>query len=81
LLRKLGAEKKVKEFEAIAKWPGIVGEQIAEVTEPERVVDGILFVKVKNSVWRNELIYMKRQILAKIAEAIKEKAIKDIRYF
>jgi len=76
----MGIEKKVKEFEAIAKWPGIVGDQISEVTKPERVVDGILFVKVKNSVWRNELIYMKHQILSKIAESIQDRVIRDIRY-
>ncbi len=80
-MRSIGAESKVKEFEAIARWSEIVGESIAKVTKAERVVDGILFVKVRNSAWRNELIYMKRDMLRQIAEAISDHAIKDIRYF
>lgn len=80
LLRKIGIESKVKEFEVIVKWSSIVGERVAKSTHPERVVDGILFVKVKNSVWRNELIYMKKEILSNIDKTVGTGIIKDIRY-
>ena len=79
-LRNVGIEEKVKEYEAIGRWPAIVGNKIAEVTTAERVSDGILFVKVKNSVWRNELMYMKSDILASMDETIGKNVIKDIRY-
>lgn len=80
LLRKLGIESKVKEHEAILKWPKIVGERISDVTKAEKTVDGILFVKVKNNAWRNELLFLKRELLTKLDETIGVGVIKDIRF-
>ena len=80
LLRQLGIDHKVKESLAIGQWPNWVGEKIATVTTAEKVIDGILFVKVKNSTWRNELIYMRGQILSKIEKEIGPGVIKEIRY-
>ncbi len=79
-LRNLGIETKVKEFEAIGKWPVIVGKKIAAVTTAEYVSEGVLFVKVNGSAWRNELIYMKLDILDRINHSVGKGIIKDIRY-
>lgn len=79
-LRSLGIEGKVKEYQVIGKWPVIVGKKIAQATTADQVIDGILFVKVKNSAWRNELIYMKREILDRIDKQIGRGIIRDIRY-
>ena len=79
-LKQLGIDQKVKEFEAIVRWPEIVGESIADATTAETVTDGILFVKVINSTWRHELIYFKRQILSNIDNKVGYGVIKDIRY-
>ncbi len=51
LLRNMGIEEKVKEYQAINEWSQIVGENVSKVTKAQRVVNGILFVKVKNSSW------------------------------
>ena len=80
LLSGMGVQGKMKEFEAIASWPAIVGDSVAEVTKPVRVSHGILFVQVKNSVWRSELVYMKAEILANITRQIGENVIDDIKY-
>ncbi|MFQ5863735.1 MAG: DciA family protein [bacterium] len=80
LLQRLGLETKVKEHEAIVKWPQIVGQKISKVTVANKTVDGILFVKVKNNAWRTELVFLKRDILRKIDETIGMGVIKDIRF-
>ena len=80
VLRSLGIESKVKEHEAIARWPEIAGPQIGEISEADRVIDGVLFVKVKNSVWRNELIFLKRDLFQQIDKKIGRGIIKDIRF-
>ncbi len=78
LLRNLGLERRVAEHAAIRLWPQAVGEGIAAVAAPVRVRDGILFVKVKSSVWRQELLYHRRRILANVNKLVGERVIQDI---
>ncbi|MFQ5769366.1 MAG: DUF721 domain-containing protein [bacterium] len=80
LLKSLGIEKKVKQHEVVSKWPEIVGKKVASVTNVEKVVDGILFIKVISSAWRNELIYMKKDILQRMNKTFGAGIIKDIRF-
>ncbi len=80
LLKGMGVDNKMKEFEALASWSSVVGETVGQVTKPEKVLNGVLFVKVKNSVWRNELIYMKAEILSNISKAVGDNVINDIKY-
>ncbi len=80
VLQQLGLETRVKEHEAIVKWPDIVGEKVSKVTEAKKAVDGVLFVSVKSSAWRTELIFLKKGILRKIEKAIGAGIIKDIRF-
>jgi len=80
LLRNMGIEEKVKEHQAINEWSQIVGENVSKVTKAQNVVNGILFVKVKNSSWRSELIYMRQEILIKIDKTVGRGIIKDVRF-
>lgn len=80
LLRNLGIEKKVKEYEVINKWAKIVGPKISKVTVPERTENGILFVKVKSAAWKSELIFLKRDIMTMIDKTVGSGIIKDIRF-
>jgi len=80
LLKTYGIEKKVKEYQVIVEWPEIVGKKITEVTNTQKVVDGILFIKVKNSTWRQELFFLKPELLQKISKKIGPGIIADIRF-
>jgi predicted nucleic acid-binding Zn ribbon protein len=71
-------DDKIKENEALLKWPEIVGPSVSAVTSPIRVKDGTLYIKVKNDVWRNELYYQKLQILQKIERTLKKRIISEI---
>jgi predicted nucleic acid-binding Zn ribbon protein len=81
LFKTLGVEKKVKQYEVLVKWPAIVGEKIANVTSADKVEGGVLFVKVNSSAWRTELVFLRRQILDKIATTLGSDIITDIRFF
>ncbi len=81
LLRDLEIENQVYQFQAINFWPQIVGDKIARVTKAEKVEHQILFVKVSNDSWRNELFYLKREIIEKLNAKIGQKIIKDIRLY
>ena len=79
-LRKSGLEKGVKQNTAILLWDEVVGENIAENTNPEKVEHGTLLVTVENSSWRQELVFKKKEIIDKLNNKIGKKTIKDIRF-
>ncbi len=78
LLHQYGIAQRVKEFEAVNLWPEIVGEQIAKVATAKDVQDGRLYVEVANSTWRNELYYMKPDIIVKLNKKLGQNLIHDI---
>jgi predicted nucleic acid-binding Zn ribbon protein len=71
---------KVRDYDAVVKWPDIVGEQIARVTEAVKIDKGVLVVRVTNGPWRNELTLMKGAILEKIKTSTGRSSVRDIRF-
>ena len=71
---------------AKVKWADAVGERIARVTQAESVRalpdknTYLLTVRVKNSVWANELSLLKQDILGKLNLALGGPVIGDIRF-
>ncbi|MDE3057584.1 MAG: DUF721 domain-containing protein [Bacteroidota bacterium] len=79
-LRQLGIKTKVEQYGVIDLWGELVGEQIARVTNIEKVENGTLFVRVTAAPWRTELVFRKKEILEKIHGAMSSETIKDIRF-
>ncbi len=79
-VHQLGITKKMKQFSVITSWPDIVGEQIAKVTQAERMENGILFVKTTTAPWRNELTMRRMEIMEKVNTAAGSKVVKEIRF-
>lgn len=67
-----------KEYNVISKWKDIVGEKIASITKCVNVENGVLYVSVESSAWRQELSFLKNDILSKIEEKTKCQSIKNI---
>ncbi len=78
LLKKRGWERKIKEFQALSNWSKIVGPKVAENSKPVRIEGKKLFVKVENSVWKNELIFMEKEIKNKLNQSVHSEVVKDI---
>lgn len=76
-----GYLKVCKEWDAVAKWDEIVGERIASVTECTRLEDGKLYVKVTSSSWRNEIVYLKDEIIRKIKKETTCSSLVDIVFY
>lgn len=66
LLKRLGLDREIAGQEALARWPGVVGERIAAVTRPRGIARGTMFVEVRSSAWISELNLMRRDILARL---------------
>jgi predicted nucleic acid-binding Zn ribbon protein len=80
LFRDLGIDKAIQQNAAVNRWSEIVGERISEVTEAEKIEKGILVVKVSSPVWRNELVFMKTNLIKNINDALAKNIVKDIKF-
>lgn len=78
LVRNLGIEAQLLENEALIHWPTVVGPNVAQNTRAERVKNGRLFVKAKNDVWKNELMFYKLDIIEKLNSKIGKPVVHDI---
>jgi predicted nucleic acid-binding Zn ribbon protein len=79
IVMRIAGKHAMEEYRAFQSWNRIVGDVIAKVAVPQRVQNGILYVSVKNSTWRQELMMQKPEILRKYAAAFGPGIIKDIR--
>jgi len=78
--RSQGLEKRIREADIVRLWPEISGEIIAERTEAQKVRDGILYVKVLDAVWRNELTYLRFELMKKINKRMGKSLLQDIKF-
>ncbi|MDQ2687431.1 MAG: DUF721 domain-containing protein [Armatimonadota bacterium] len=66
---------------AKVRWAEVVGPQVAGVTQVERVQNGTeLVVRVKNSVWANELVLLKGDMLRRLNQTLGGKVLTDIHF-
>ncbi|MCG3118400.1 MAG: hypothetical protein ALAOOOJD_00589 [bacterium] len=78
LLQQYGLAERLREFDAVNCWAEIAGEQIASHTKARDVRDGALVVEVTSSAWRNQLFYLKAELIEQINKKIGKKVIHDI---
>jgi hypothetical protein len=63
-----------------AAWHKAVGARIAAHASPEKLQRGTLFVKVSDSVWMQQLHFLKQDILGKINPLPDGTAVKNIHF-
>ncbi len=80
IVARILGKKALQEYEVFREWNTVVGEVVAQVSVPVKVVKGVLHVSVKNSTWRQELSMQKPQILKKIEARFGKNIIYDIRF-
>jgi predicted nucleic acid-binding Zn ribbon protein len=80
LVEGLGIRHKLSEYDAVLQWESLVGEHIARAATATKIVNGVLFVRVKSSTWRNELSLRKKDIIETVNGALKGEIVKDIRF-
>ena len=78
VISQLGFDTKLRQCGVLEVWPEIVGERIAGVASAVRITDGKLIVRVTRSTWRNELVFLKKELITRINEQMKEEIVKDI---
>ena len=79
-LKSAGLENGIIQQRSIEVWADVVGEKVAKNTEAKSIEHGTLTVETKNSVWRQELLFQKKEIIKKLNRKLKKNIIKDIRF-
>ncbi len=74
-----GLKGAVREKAALKLWTEVVGAKTASVTNAERVQKGILYVSCKDSMWAQQLHFLRPVIIKKLNERLGEDIIKEIR--
>jgi predicted nucleic acid-binding Zn ribbon protein len=77
-LKHLMIERKLKEVGIIRSWEELMGKVVAERTRNIYIKNKVLFVELKSSVLRNELMMMRTTIIDKLNEKAGEKIIEKM---
>ena len=80
VLKSLGLEQRFKEQRLLARWPAVVGPEIAERTTARRIEQGVLYVHVDHGAWMQELHFIEKDLLRKLREAQPGVSLKRIRF-
>jgi hypothetical protein len=79
-LKGMDLGSKLEGYRIWGLWGDIVGDQVARRTQPERIKNRILFVRVSSSAWMHQLQTMKPLLMERIRKITKGEPIRDIRF-
>jgi hypothetical protein len=80
LAKRLGLQSHLFELRLQQQWRDIIGEPIGAHTWPAQVRFKKLYLIVRNSVWLQQLIFLKPTLLAKLNERAGSEMFKDIAF-
>jgi len=78
LVKKLGLEKKLSELDAVKLWKEVAGEKVAEISSAVKITDGRLYVRVTDPVWRQQLMFLKKEYITGLNTRLGKNIVKDI---
>jgi predicted nucleic acid-binding Zn ribbon protein len=78
LFKEYGLEEAALANQAIYLWPEIVGHKVAKNCSASMVKGKTLFIKAKNSAWRNEIALQKEILISEINKRIGQEILEDI---
>jgi predicted nucleic acid-binding Zn ribbon protein len=77
-IREMNLGPKLKELSIIDSWENMVGKAISTRTSKIYIKDGILYVHLKSSIVRNELMMIREALKEKLNNQAGEEIIKEI---
>lgn len=80
IVRRTAPKAKGVPAEIYPAWDAVAGAAVARVTRPDAFTQGVLTVVAKNSVWIQELVMLRGQLLAGLEERLGEPLVRDIRF-
>lgn len=78
LVAERGWRKELDVAAAVARWPVVVGAQLAEHTTADRFEDGVLWVRADSTSWATQVRMMAPAIVAKLARELGDDVVTRI---
>lgn len=78
VLARLDVRDRLSEYRVWRVWNEAVGEILASRTEPLKIENGRLILRVVDSAWMQELQFLKGEIQRKVNGALGAKVVKNI---
>ncbi len=78
IAHRLGLEAKMLECRLRREWPDIVGAQIAAHTRPDQIRFKKLYLSVRNSVWLQQLTFLKPVLIEKVNAVAGQPLVSEI---
>jgi predicted nucleic acid-binding Zn ribbon protein len=73
--------KAAQAWQALNRWPEVVGEDLARRSWPDRFEHGTVYVAVTGSAWSQELRMIKPVILSRLGSLLGNRAlVQDVRF-
>ena len=76
----LGFATRLEKQTAVLQWADIAGPRIAEEAEALRIDGDTLVVRVGQAAWRQQLSFLKVELLGRMESRLGKGVIKDIRF-
>jgi hypothetical protein len=80
LAKRLGLQSHLFELRLQQQWRDIIGEPVGSHTWPAQVRFKKLYLIVRNSVWLQQLVFLKPTLLAKLNERAGSEVVTDIAF-
>lgn len=77
-LHHVRAQNQVQRYRELPRWKEAIGDDLAQVTIPEKISRNILYVRVIDDVWAQELSFKKAEILRRLYAAKAVPPLDDI---
>jgi hypothetical protein len=78
ILQRHGLAPKILDFQLQQRWTQIAGEQVAAHSQPDQIRFRKLYLLVDNSVWLQQLMFLKPTLIDKINAIAGHQSIVDI---
>lgn len=79
-LNAMGFAERLHKQSAVTLWPQIAGELIARESQAVAVDGDTLIVRVRQAAWRQQLSFLKAELLTRIESNLGKGYLKDIRF-
>lgn len=77
-LREEGLETPYNEYRLVESWPEVMGQGIANLTSDLQIRNRVLYVRLRSSVLRQELMANRRQLSQRLNEFVGAQVIENI---
>jgi hypothetical protein len=78
LVARLEFRDRLHQYSVFPLWSEVVGRDLARRTEPLRIEDGKLFVRVDGSVWMQEIQFLKNEIRDRLNQRAGAQLVREI---